>query len=186
MTGTPSSLLRRARERQRRLDRLRSDPRFGRVLGRYVAEGLLTLNFPVDAHRERIEVADALWTGELEPRVLELLPAMILKTPAVFVDVRDLPPDLDDVVRTLRRDETPPDFRGIPGAAIRSWVPRVGRKDKLPTQLKAFRFGASDLQLLRQLASDLGINETEVVRRGLRALAAERLGPRTRRARRGE
>lgn len=175
MTGTRSAILRRAREKERRLDRLRRDPRFGRVLGRLVAEGLLMTNFPVKAHRERIEIADALWAGELEPRVIELLPAIILKRPSIFVGVRDLPADLDAVVRTLRRDETPSDFRGIPGEEVRRWVPRVGRKDKLPSQLKAFRFGASDLRLLRQLASDLEISETEVLRRGLRAVAAEQL-----------
>lgn len=54
--------------------------------------------------------------------------ALLVKRPALFESVRDLPPDLDAVVRALRRNEVPPSFRGIPGEALLRWLSRVGRQ----------------------------------------------------------
>ena len=71
----------------------------------------------------------------------------------------------------LRRREPPQDFRGVPGASLARWVSSVGRRGKLPSRLKAFRLQADDLALLRKLSEELGLTETAVVRRGLRALA---------------
>ena len=50
------------------------------------------------------------------------------------------------------------------------WLTRVGRKGKVPARLKAFRFTPEDQRLLEHLAETLDVTETEVVRRGLRAL----------------
>ena len=73
----------------------------------------------------------------------------------------------------LRRNETRPDFRGLPGAAIARWVPAVGHRNKLPSRLRSFRLQADDVTLLEQLGRQLGISQTAVVRRGLRALALQ-------------
>lgn len=61
-------------------------------------------------------------------------------------------------------------FRGIPGDRIYRWLAQTGRKKGVPARLKSFRFKPEDLRLLRALARELGVSETEVVRRGLRAL----------------
>lgn len=118
---------------------------------------------------------DVLWVGELEPRVLELLPALIVKTPSLFESVRELPEDLRDAVRSLRRNETPAPFRGIPGEDLLRWLPLVGHRGKVPTRTKPFRLRPEDLLLLRELSERLGVTETEVVRLGLRQLAAREL-----------
>ena len=68
-----------------------------------MAAGLLQTNEPVVRHREPLRVADVLWAGEVEPRLLELLPALLVKKPGLFVDARELPDDLDAAVRALRR-----------------------------------------------------------------------------------
>jgi hypothetical protein len=47
----------------------------------------------------------------------------------------------------------------------------VGRKGKVPARLKSFRFTAEDQRLLEHLSKNLGLSATEVIRRGLRALA---------------
>jgi hypothetical protein len=120
-------------------------------------------------------VDDALWVGELEPRVLELLPALLIKAPALFERPLRMPADLESVVKAMRRQETPPDFRGIPGPDLARWLPRVGRKGTLPSRMKVFRFSASDLALLRELGKELGLDDTKVVRVALRALAAKHL-----------
>lgn len=150
----------------------RRDPRYERVLGKLRQAGLLHTNFPVPAQRGPLAIEDALWAGELEPRVLELLPALIVKKPALFESVGQLPADLDAAVRSLRRNETPAPFRGIPGEDLLRWLPSVGHRGKVPTRTKPFRLRTDDLMLLQELAEQLGVTETEVVRRGLRQLAA--------------
>jgi len=161
---------RRAVRRLRAIQRRRSDTRYLQVLGRLVAEGLLTTNEAIAPHREPISVADALWTGQVEPRVLELLPALLVKQPSTFVDPRALPDDLERAVRRLRRNLVPKPFRGIAGEKLYRWLPEVGRSRKMPSRLKSFRLQDADLKILKALSVELGVSETEIVRRGLRAL----------------
>ena len=165
-------LQRRAKRRLVQLDRRRRDPRYRRVLGRLVGLGLLTTNEAVPDTRELIDVDDALWAAEVEPRIAELLPALLVRRPALFVDARALPEDLAQAVTALRRNEVPPEFRGVPGDKVHRWLSSVGRKREPPSRLKAFRLQSSDLTLLTQLRDELAITETEVLRRGLRALAS--------------
>jgi hypothetical protein len=163
-------LQRRAQKRLMVLGRREKDPRFLRVLGRFVHDGLLIVNYDVAPYREPLLIEDVLQAGELEPRLLELLPALIVKRSAMFTETNDLPEDLGRVVGDLRRDRVPSDFRGLPGADIHRWLRRVGRKDKLPALLKSFRFKPEDLRLLDHLSKELGLSQTDVIRRGLRAL----------------
>ena len=88
----------------------------------------------------------------------------------MFVDPDALPDDLSRVVRSLRRNRVPETFRGIPGDEIHRWLPKVGRKNKFPSRLKAFRLKPEDLRLLEHLSKTLELSETDVIRRGLRAL----------------
>ena len=164
-------LQRRAKRRLAVLERRRRDPRYHRVLGRLAGLGLLTTNERVPKTRAPIDVADALWAAEVEPRIAELLPALLLRRPALFVDARALPDDLAQVVAALRRNQVPSEFRGIPGKKVHRWLSSVGRRREPPSRLKAFRLQASDLALLARLRDELGITETAVLRRGLRALA---------------
>ena len=165
----------RAKRRKAALARAWSDPRFKRVIGRFRAAGLLTTTMDIEPYREPIRVEEVLWAGRTEPRVLELLPALIVKRPSLFQNSSDLPKDLDEVVTSLRRNEEPPQFRGIPGRAVLRWLPSVGHRGKLPTRLKSFRFTRLDLELLKRLSTALGESQTEVVRHALRTLAAEHL-----------
>lgn len=165
-----SELQQRAQRRLRQLRRRRRDPRYVRVMGRFVAEALLFTNELLPAHHEPLEIGDVLWAGEVEPRLLELLPALIVKRPALFKDLSALPEDLARVVSDLRRDREPPPFRGLPGAAVYGWLARVGRVGKVPARLKSFRFTPEDQRLLAQLSKTLGLTETEVIRRALRSL----------------
>jgi len=166
----PEDIQRRARKRLRVIERMRRDPRYRRVLGRFVAEGVLTTNERVSLHQEALEVADVLWAGRIEPRFLELLPALLVRRPSMFADAQALPPDLAQAVRKLRRNLEPDAFRGIPGDRLRRWLSETGRKRGPLARLKSFRLKEDDLRLLKALSEELGISETEVVRRGLRAL----------------
>ncbi len=163
-------LRRRAAQKLTSLRRRRRDPRYLQALGRFVAEGLLTSNEPVEPWREPLEVESVLWAGQIEPRFLELVPALLVKQPSLFADPGNLPADLARVVARLRRNLEPEAFRGIQGRRLLEWLPRVGRTAKLPSRLKSFRFRPLDLRILKSLSAELGISETEVIRRGLRAL----------------
>lgn len=165
----------RAKRRLAVLSRARNDPRFARVLGRYVAAGLMSTTMDVAPYREPIALQDVLWVARTEPRVLELLPALIVKRPSLFIDIRQLPADVAAAVRALRKNHQPPALRGIPGAALLRWLPAVGHEGKLPSQLKSFRFQHEDLELLQRLSAALGLTQTEVIRRGIRRLAASHL-----------
>jgi hypothetical protein len=163
-------LQRRARHRLAVLRRREKDPRFLRAMGRFVHEGLLSVNRDVAPHREPLAIEDVLWAGELEPRLLELLPALIVKRPRMFTGTGALPEDLARVVADLRRDRVPPDFRGLKGPDLHRWLRRVGRKGKMPALLRSFRLRPEDLRLLEHLSKELGLSQTDVIRRGLRGL----------------
>lgn len=173
MKNARSGLQARAQKKARAQTRRRADPRYRRVLGRYVAAGLLNTNEDVALNRAPMRVADVLWAGELEPRLLELLPALLVKKPALFGDADALPEDLEAAVRALRRNQEPETFRGIDGHAIAKWLPHVGHKQKLPSQLKSFRLQQDDIELLERLQQKLGGSRTGILRRALRALDAQ-------------
>ncbi len=167
-------LQQKAQRKQKRLVRLRRDPRYRAAIGAFVYAKLLSTNANIEPKKGPVALGDVLWAGKIEPRLLELLPAVILKKPSlIHADDCAMPRDLDEVVDHLRRNETPLEFRGIPGEKLQEWLPRIGHKGKLPTQLKAFRFRKEDVDLLEELAAKRNLTETDVVRAGLRALAAK-------------
>src|SRR6478609_3566875 len=172
MSRAVTALVERARARHARIERQRRDPRYRRVLGRFVAAGLLSTNEHTEPYRGAIRLADALWAGEIEPRILELLPALLIKKPSFFEERTGLPDDLARVVRAMRRAEMPTEFRGIPGADLARWLPRLGRSGAAPSRLRCFRFSAEESRLLAHLSHTLGTTETAVVRRALRELGA--------------
>jgi hypothetical protein len=126
MTDDHVDFIARAKRQLRRIERRRRDPRFTQVLGRLIQAGYLTTNSEVEPNDTAVSVADALWAGELEPRILELLPALLVNAPSLFEDTEKLPDDLAEVVHALRRGALPNDFRGIPGRDILRRVACVG------------------------------------------------------------
>jgi hypothetical protein len=172
MSRQVSELVERAQARYAKIERQRRDARYRRVLGRFVAAGLLSTSERTIPRRGTVRVADALWAGEAEPRILELLPALLIKKPSFFEDRTALPDDLAQVVRALRRGESPGEFRGIPGADLARWLPRLGRSGAAPSRLRCFRFSAEESRLLSQLSHELGTTEVSVLRRALRELGA--------------
>ena len=86
-----TALQARAAQRLRSIRRRRRDPRYQQVMGRFVAAGLLRTNESVPEHREPVDVRHVIWAGQVEPRLVELLPALIVKKPSLFIDPKDMP-----------------------------------------------------------------------------------------------
>lgn len=162
-------IAKRAKDKLRRITKARRDPRFLETLGILVAEGHLQAD-GVTPQKGRLRLEDALWAGQWEPRILEILPALYLKKPRLFLHEQTLPHDFQQVLQAIRRAGDAPTFRGIPAALYQPWIERIGRRNKRPTLTKAFRFTAKDLERIREICERDQVTETEAVRNGLQLL----------------
>lgn len=161
------TLQQRAIERQKRIEAKRKDPRYQRVAGRLAREKLLLTQdvAPANTHPT---VEEALWAGEeVEPRILELLPAILLRRPRLFMQARTLPDDLVQVVRELKRGHPETVFRGIPPQKYAYWVQHLGRRGKGITIPKTHRFTGEDLEALEELKKRWNLDETAAIRKAL-------------------
>lgn len=155
-----------AKKKAAKLKKLRADPRYLKVLGCLKKEGLIDAPVPKNHTKQLVE--DFFWVGRnIEPRVLELLPAFVLKRPGIFL-IKEYPQQLLEAVNKLRRGDSSLEFEGIPLRRCEQWLPHVGRKGKIPSAMKSFRFRKEDINLLRELSEKLGTPETEVLRRALK------------------
>ena len=148
-----AKLLELAKVRAKELKLQRASPRFQKVVGKLLATGLLFSNETIKPYSGKIQLADALWAGEIEPRIYELLPALILKRPSLFKSLEKVPEDLDQVIKSIRKNQANVDFRGIPAKAYLAWIPKVVQSGKLPSLLKSFRFRHDDVALLEDIKS---------------------------------
>lgn len=119
----------------------RRDLRFKKAMGIFKAKGLLQTNLDIPARTgAKIEVQDALWAGRnVEPRILEVLPAAIIHHRANFMGCEDLPKELQEVLKAIRNDANDgPDFEGIPYTKMKHWA-NMRLKDKRTKPAKELR-----------------------------------------------
>lgn len=84
--------------------------------------GLLGHN-KIQLKRCRVTLKDALEAGKMEPRIFELLPAIIAKLPQALVHANeDIPDDLRAAAEAIKLGGEVPDFRGMPGAKCAHWA----------------------------------------------------------------
>jgi hypothetical protein len=172
MTLARSELQAAARKRHQALRRKQRDPRFKKVMGRFVAAKLLTTNIEgIRPHDKPVPLEDALWAGTVEPRIMELLPAVLVKKPGLLRLPKDLPDDVAEIVHAIRHGKQAPSFRGVAPDQYLPWVTEVGRKGRSPSVLKSFRFKREDVLRLARLRKSLPArSDTEVVRMALELL----------------
>ncbi len=106
-------IIKKAADKTRGDDALGQEPYFLQTVAWFQYLGLLKHN-KILPHRHHPDLRDVLKAGELEPRILELLPAVLILLPeAVQLRKRDIPEDLATVIDDIqnRRDCKP--FRGI-------------------------------------------------------------------------
>ena len=165
------ALIAKIRQRARQDEGNRRDRRFLDTLGFLVAKGFLNTNMQVDLlPNKRLRVDDAIWAGEnVEPRILEVLPAAVLRLGRYF----DLEPlkhqELErTVVRLHRREEHGEPFRGIPYDKLKVWadLPLRDKRVKPVTEkkvMKTFRMDPRAVDRLRKIARERGCSEAAVL-----------------------
>ncbi|MGE0526723.1 MAG: hypothetical protein AB7G93_01975 [Bdellovibrionales bacterium] len=119
-----------AKAEQNKLNR--EDPRFKKAIGIFKAKGLLQTNLDIPARTGgKIELRDAIWAGKnVEPRILEVLPAAILHHRANFIGIDHLPEELERILKAIRNDvQDGPDFEGVPYQKMKHWA-NARLKDK--------------------------------------------------------
>ncbi|MBW2733338.1 MAG: hypothetical protein JRH20_13190 [Deltaproteobacteria bacterium] len=170
MTFDREALVAKAKQQHAAIRRHKNDPRYARVIGRLIRAGLLS-HTHIKPSTQPVSVDDALWVGKWEPRVLELLPAILLKKPKFFVTRGCLPGDIQAVLDGIRHNKAVDTFRGVPAYLYLRWVPRVGHRNKYPSCIKTYRFSHEDMALINDLKQRFP-DETEVsiIRRALREL----------------
>ena len=103
-------------------DELARQPYFIQTIAWFQYLGLLKHN-TILPHRYHPELGDVLKAGAVEPRVLELLPAVLMLLPeAVRHKKRDIPKDLAAVIDDIQNRRDSKTFRGVPPEKYRHWL----------------------------------------------------------------
>ena len=144
------------------------DPRTQRVLGFFMAKGLLVgHDIPHKGH-VKLDLEEVFWVGDrVEPRVFEVLPAAMVHFPKTFIGKAQAPEGLTHVIRAIQAgDAEGPDFRGMRFRAMRKWANRATR-DKRTKPLskikrnKTLRLSPEALAALESKAAKAGISQTQ-------------------------
>ena len=114
------------RDRARQLDQeaalKRKEKYFRNTLAWFAYLGLLRQNV-VEPKRTIVTLAEALLAADLEPRIYELLPALLINIPeALHFEKGDVPQELQDIVDTIKHRRPLKPYRGIPAEKYMHWL----------------------------------------------------------------
>lgn len=143
-----------------------------KVVERLIYEGLLAHN-QFKGRRWRMQLADMLHAGQEEPRILELLPAIIMHRPTIIWRLqKDLKghTQLVQLITTLFTTDAPKTWMGIPIETLRKQALLVQkiiehRQSKQHWRNINIRVTESDLERLSALAQQTGMNKSDVIRK---------------------
>lgn len=103
-------------------ERRRQQPAYLKTIAWLHYLGVLRHN-KIPPARHSVRLTEALEAAELEPRIFELLPAIMIEIPAVFqFKKNEIPRDLATILKSLKNGGDVPDFRGIPEQKYRHWL----------------------------------------------------------------
>lgn len=137
-------LLEKFKERAKKTEKMRRDPRYRKTLGLLIQLGFLNANekFP-RLGNQRLALKDAIWAGQkVEPRILEVLPAAFTRLPKRFSFTTKECGLLERVAASLRENkEEGPDFMGAPYKKLKIWYehPLQDHRTKTPREKKVSR-----------------------------------------------
>lgn len=119
----------------------RKDKRFQKTIGVLKAKGFLQTNLDIPARTgAKIYLEDALWAGRnVEPRILEVLPAAIIHFRTNFLGLENAPPEIQNLLKAIRNNKKDgPDFEGIEYKKMKHWA-NIPLKDKRTKPAKELR-----------------------------------------------
>jgi len=165
------ALIMQIKEKAKQDENKRRDRRFLETMGFLVAKGFLKTNLEVPLlPNKRLRVDDAIWAGlNVEPRILEVLPAAVLRLKSHFDADPVAHKDLVQVVDQLRRrEEIGEAFYGMPYAKIKIWadLPLCDTRVKPISKkkvAKTFRLDPFALECLKKAAQKKGCTETDIL-----------------------
>ena len=166
-------ILEKIRVAAKRHERRLGDPRYLQTMGFLVSKGFLRINKRVALMpNARIRVEDAVWAGQnVEPRILEVLPAAIVRLKKHFDFRRGKHEPLGTVIDALeKRKEAGPDFMGVPYKKLRLWTELPLRDARLRSMdqkriVKTFRLKPETIHRIKLMAHANGISDTEALER---------------------
>lgn len=159
--------IKKAAERDKRK---RRDPRYLRAMAFLTKKGALKANRDFTKwYRGKLNVKDALWAGKhLEPRILEVLPAIALRLPKEVL-LTDAPVTLLKAIAALKNtDQEGPDFLGVPFKKYKVWINLAlndGRTKpvKDQKQMRSFRLSPESIKKLEKRMKKTGLSGAGVI-----------------------
>jgi hypothetical protein len=149
----------------------RRDPRYLRAMGFFTKKGFLRANQDFTPWQKgKLFVQDAIWAGlNLEPRILEVLPAAIARLPKEIVASDKIHKDLIDAVTSLNAgDEEGPTIFGIEFKTYKVWMQLtlIDRRTKPNFDkklMRSFRLRRTAIERLKAKAKELGQSESDTI-----------------------
>lgn len=165
------SLLRKIKQRATEDRKRRQDPRFLKAMAFLVAKGFLKTNLQIHPLPNlRLQIDDVIWAGEnVEPRLLEVLPAAVLRLGRHFDLDKDKHPQLAAVVEHLRKgDPEGQAFFGIDYKKVKVWADLPLRDKRIKTVGKkkisrTYRFDPKVIKYLSEMALKENSTETAIL-----------------------
>ena len=146
------------------------DEKTERIFGFFVATGFLGIEGIRPLPTIKLDIEDVIKVGtEIEPRVLEVLPAAMLRFPRSFLNWDKVPPKLQLVLDCIKKNkEEGPDLAGLPYKDLKRWANfQLPDKRSLPVNERRvrtnWRLKPATLAEIKRLALEQEIDETAVI-----------------------
>jgi hypothetical protein len=163
---TKNELIKKFQKKAVALRKAKKTQRYLRVVGKLKRAKLIDAPGIPD-YGGPVELTDVLWAGKIEPRILEVLPTLIVTRPK-YLRVYQTPKDLKTVVDQIRTGKATAHFRGVAPKDYCKWLPENAVGSSV---LKTIRMRPEEIQMIRNLKSKLGVrSDADVIRKGLELL----------------
>jgi len=150
----------------KKIKKLLNQVKAQKLFGFLIAKGFLYgENIPLQPNA-KIHIQDALWIGEnIEPRVLEVLPAALIPFPKTFIG--PIPIEFKKILRDIKKlKKVGNDYKYVPYKAMKRWADRKlpDHRTKKISEIKVnktFRLHPRVISKLRRLADKNNDNLNE-------------------------
>lgn len=149
----------------------RKDPRYLRAMAFLTKKGFLRANKSFENwYVGKLFVGDAIWAGKhLEPRILEVLPAAVIRLPKEIKLDDKVPDELHKAVKALEdKKGKGPDFFGIKYEKYRTWL-ELNLKDKRTKPasekkiMRSFRLSPEAIKKLKLRQEETGLSGSDLI-----------------------